>query len=103
MSPPAEVISTVLLAALRSFVVMDCNDSKELPSMPTVEEIRNNIFTRLQEEKKRLETLPQSSKYVSHRMRVVNRATDIMNLSTKQQLKTQEDDELMALLKNLSL
>lgn len=59
------------------------------------------LENRLAEEKGRLELLPKTSKYVMHRLRVVNRAIALMSQS---ELEGQSvADELARLLDSLSL
>lgn len=64
-------------------------------------ERRKMLENRLAEEKGRLELLPKTSKYVMHRLRVVNRAIALMSQS---ELEGQSvADELARLLDSLSL
>lgn len=65
-------------------------------------ERRNNMLNRLRKEKERLSCLPRNSQYVAHRMRVVNRALEILEPQNDQALDKRED-ELASLLSSLSL
>lgn len=83
---------------------MDVEGESSSKGPATVAEIRSNVLAQLGEEKKKLQLMPQASKYVAHRLRVVNRATELMTLAMKEEkLEDQAEDELMSLLNNLKL
>lgn len=66
------------------------------------EERCKGMVAQLRREKDRLSALPKNSQYVAHRMRVVNRALEILERQNQPSLDKHED-ELAALLASLSL
>lgn len=64
-------------------------------------ERRNKMLNRLRKEKVKLASLPKNSQYMAHRVRVVNRALEI--LEEQNESLNKHEDELASLLSSLSL